>query len=89
MMAIVSAIRLPGHQQADRLQVEERRVVDAQPERLVGAVADGVGRSTGRAGSRPPRRPGPGAARISRGSLAMTGPSGISWRHWSMIRMLC
>ncbi len=36
-----------------------------------------------------PRRPAPAGVGCSRGSLAMTGPSGISWRHWSMIRRLC
>ena len=30
----------------------------------------------------------PGRGRSSRGSLAVTGPSGIWWRHWSMIRRL-
>ena len=44
MIAIVSAMRLPGHEQADGLEVDEARVVDAHPERLVRAVADGVGR---------------------------------------------
>ena len=43
MIAMVSAIRWPGISSADRLEVDERRVVDPQPERLVGAVADGVG----------------------------------------------
>ena len=62
MIAIVSAIRLPWHQQPDRLQVDERRVVDPHPEGLVGAVADGVrgvlaaralDRRVGTAGARP------------------------------------
>src|SRR4051794_33167157 len=34
--------QMPGHQHADRLEVDERRVVDAQPERLVRAVAHGI-----------------------------------------------
>ena len=42
MIAIVSATRLPGISSADALEVDERGVVDPQPERLVGAVADGV-----------------------------------------------
>ena len=33
---------MAGHHQADRLEVDERRVVDPHPERLVGAVADHV-----------------------------------------------
>ena len=44
MIAIVSAIRWPGISCADRLEVEVRGVVDAQPEGLVGAVAHGVAR---------------------------------------------
>ena len=44
MIAIVSAMRWPGIISADRLEVDERRVVDPHPERLVRAVADGVGR---------------------------------------------
>ena len=34
--------QVAGHELADRLEVEERRVVDAQPEGLVGAVAHRV-----------------------------------------------
>ena len=44
MIAIVSAMRCPGIIKPDRLQVDERRVVDPHPEGLVGAVADGVRR---------------------------------------------
>ena len=89
MIAIVSAIRLPGISIADRLEVDERRVVDPQPERLVGAVADRVGGVL--AARALDRGEGPARARrgAAAGSLAITGPSGIWWRHWSMIRMLC
>ena len=70
MMAIVSAIRLPGISSADRLEVEERRVVDPQPERLVGAVADGVARVlAARALDRDE-----GAARAGRGAGAAAWP---------------
>src|SRR5829696_7258265 len=34
--------QLPGHHQADRLEVDERRIVDPQPEGLVGAIADRI-----------------------------------------------
>ena len=44
MTAIVSAMRLFFIEQPHRLEVDEARVVDPHPERLVGAVADRVGR---------------------------------------------
>ena len=80
--------QVAGHELADRLEVPERRVADAQPERLVGAVAHARSRRTRRAGSRRRRRLGRAGSRIRRGMRAMIGPSGISCRHWSMILML-
>ena len=62
--------QVAGRQQADRLEVDERRVVDPHPERLVGAVADRRRRRTGRAGPRPRRRP----ARAAGGGAAAAWP---------------
>ena len=89
MMAIDVGDEVARHQQPDRLQVEVRRVVDAQPERLVRAVADAVAAVLAARALDGDARRGPGGTRSRRGSLAITGPSGIWWSTWSMMRMLC
>ena len=62
MIAMVSAIEMPGHHQPNGLQMDERRVVDPHPERLVRAVADGVGRVLAARALDGARTRGPGAA---------------------------